>query len=110
MTRAGFEKLNKQRVTQGEEPFANARNSAAGSLKQLDSRIVAKRPLALTSYGLGRVEGGPNFKTHDEVLSWLKSLGFPTPERVWHCRSVDELLGAIDELDMVRRKFEVADG
>jgi DNA ligase (NAD+) len=105
MTRAGFEKLNKQRVAQGEEPFANARNSAAGSLKQLDSRIVAKRPLALTSYGLGRVEGGPSFKTHDEVLSWLKSLGFPTPERIWHCRSVDELLGAIDELDGVRRKF-----
>ncbi len=105
MTRAGFEKLNKQRVAAGEEPFANARNSAAGSLKQLDSRIVAKRPLALTSYGLGRVEGGPNFTTHDGVLSWLKSLGFPTPEKIWHCRSVDELLRAIDELDEARRKF-----
>ena len=105
MTRAGFEKLNRQRVAQGEEPFANARNSAAGSLKQLDSRMVAKRPLALTSYGLGRVEGGPDFRTHDEVLSWLKSHGFPTPERIWHCRSVDELLRAIDELDTVRRRF-----
>jgi len=96
MTRAGFEKLNKQRIAQGEEPFANARNSAAGSLKQLDSRMVAKRPLALTVYGLGSVEGGPDFKTHEEFLKWLKSLGFPTPEKTWHCRSVDELLGAID--------------
>jgi DNA ligase (NAD+) len=105
MTRAGFERLNRQRVAQGEEPFANARNSAAGSLKQLDSRIVAKRPLALTSYGFGKVEGGPNFKTHDEVLSWLRSLGFPTPEKIWHCRSVNELLNAIEELDTLRAKF-----
>lgn len=105
MTRAGFEKLNKQRAAQGEEPFANARNSAAGSLKQLDSRIVAKRPLALTSYGLGTIEGGPNFRTHREVLSWLQDLGFPTPEKTWHCRSVEELIQAIDELDKVRRTF-----
>jgi DNA ligase (NAD+) len=105
MTRAGFEKLNKQRVADGEEPFANARNSAAGSLKQLDSRIVAKRPLALTVYGLGRVDGGPELKTHEEVLRWLNGLGFPTPERTWHCRSVEELFAAIDQLDKLREGF-----
>src|SRR4051812_2795869 len=56
MTRAGFEKLNQARIARGEEPFANARNSAAGSLKQLDPRIVAKRPLALIVYGLGQLD------------------------------------------------------
>ncbi|HEX7860338.1 MAG TPA: NAD-dependent DNA ligase LigA [Verrucomicrobiae bacterium] len=106
MTRAGFEQLNKQRVARGEEAFANARNSAAGSLKQLDSRIVAKRPLALKVYGLGKVEGAKkNFETHSEVLSWLKAVGFPTPEKTWQCCSEDELLAAIDELDKIRRDF-----
>ena len=106
MTRAGFEQLNKQRVARGEEPFANARNSAAGSLKQLDSRLVAKRPLVLKVYGLGQVEGAPaSFKTHLEVLNWLHSAGFPTPEKTWHCRSVEELFSAIDELDKIRRDF-----
>jgi DNA ligase (NAD+) len=106
MTRTGFEQLNKQRVSRGEEPFANARNSAAGSLKQLDSRLVAKRPLALKVYGLGKVEGAKHkFNSHSDVLEWLHKSGFPTPEKTWHCRSVDELLAAIDELDKIRRDF-----
>jgi DNA ligase (NAD+) len=107
LTRAGFLKLNKERVAAGEEPFANARNSAAGSLKQLDSRIVAKRPLALVIYGLGFVDqtSAPNFAKHDNVLGWLKGVGFTTPEQVWHCGSVDELISAIDELDKIRHDF-----
>ena len=106
MTRAGFEQLNKQRVARGEEAFANARNSAAGSLKQLDSRLVAKRPLMLKVYGLGKVEGtGKTFTSHSEVLDWLHSAGFPTPEKTWRCHTVDELLAAIDELDKIRRDF-----
>ncbi len=105
LTRAGFVKLNQQRIAQGEEPFANARNSAAGSLKQLDSRIVAKRPLALASYGLGMWEGGPELRTHQEVLEWLSAHGFPAPEKTWLCRSVEELLAAIDELATVRGGF-----
>ncbi len=106
MTRAGFQKLNKERVAQGEEPFANARNSAAGSLKQLDSRIVARRPLALIIYGLGHVAGGEEtLKSHHEVLAWLKSLGFPGPEKKWHCRSADELIEAIEALDKIRHDF-----
>lgn len=106
MTRTGFEQLNKQRIARGEEPFANARNSAAGSLKQLDSRIVAKRPLALKVYGLGKVDGAKKaLASHSEVLDWLHSAGFPTPEKTWHCRSVDELIAAIHELDKIRRDF-----
>ena len=57
MSRSGFQKLNEERAAAGEEVFANPRNSAAGSLKQLDPRIVAKRPLGIVLYALGRVEG-----------------------------------------------------
>ena len=106
LTKAGFEKLNAERKAAGEEPFANPRNAAAGSLKQLDSRIVAKRPLDIILYGLGQVDGGTlQPKTHSEVLDWLKALGFRTPEKAWHCQSADELVKAIDDLDQIRRKF-----
>ena len=106
LTKAGFEKLNAERKAAGEEEFANPRNAAAGSLKQLDPRIVAKRPLDIVVYGLGQVEGAPHQpQRHDEMLAWLKSLGFKTPEQTWHCRSADELVAAIEELDQVRRNF-----
>ncbi len=107
MTKAGFKRLNQERVSAGEEAFANARNSAAGSLKQLDSRLVAKRPLALIVYGLGRIEGdAPAHQTHAEVLRWLQELGFPGPARTWRCQSADELIAAIVELDSIRHDFE----
>jgi len=106
LTKAGFEKLNTERKAAGEETFANPRNAAAGSLKQLDPRIVAKRPLDIAVYGLGLVEGARGQpETHDEMLAWLKSFGFKTPERTWHCRSADELIAAIEDLDKIRRKF-----
>jgi DNA ligase (NAD+) len=106
LTKAGFEKLNAERKAAGEEEFANPRNAAAGSLKQLDPRIVAKRPLDIVVYGLGQVEGAsPPPQQHDQMLAWLKALGFKTPDRTWHCRSADELITAIDELDQVRRTF-----
>jgi DNA ligase (NAD+) len=106
LTKTGFEKLNAERKAAGLETFANPRNAAAGSLKQLDPRAVAKRPLDIVVYGLGQVEGGSaHSQTHDEMLGWLKALGFKTPERTWHCRSVEELIAAIDELDRIRRKF-----
>src|SRR5947209_7323915 len=100
LTKSGFEKLNAERKAAGEVTFANPRNAAAGSLKQLDSRIVAKRPLDIVVYGLGRVQGAREQpQKHDEVLAWLKALGFKTPEKTWPCRSADELVNAIDELD-----------
>jgi DNA ligase (NAD+) len=106
LTKAGFEKLNAERKAAGEEEFANPRNAAAGSLKQLDPRIVAKRPLDIVVYGLGHVEGAPHQpQRHDAMLAWLKALGFKTPDRTWHCRSADELVTAIEELDRVRHKF-----
>ncbi len=106
LTKTGFEKLNAERKAAGEDAFANPRNAAAGSLKQLDPRLVAKRPLDVVVYGLGKVDGALTHpQTHTEVLAWLKSLGFKTPERVWHCHSADELIAAINELDRIRRNF-----
>ncbi len=106
LTKSGFAKLNAQRKAAGEEPFANARNAAAGSLKQLDPRIVAQRPLDIILYGVGHVEGaGPLPATHSLTLDWLKSLGFRTPERTWRCDSAEALVSAIEELDRLRARF-----
>jgi len=105
LTKAGFEKINAERSRAGEDLFANPRNAAAGSLKQLDPRIVAKRPLDFVVYGVGVVEGNYRPQTQVEMLDWLRSLGFKMPERTWFCTSVEELLIAIDELDTIRKKF-----
>jgi DNA ligase (NAD+) len=106
LTKMGFEKLNAERKAAGEEPFANPRNAAAGSLKQLDPRIVARRPLDIVLYGMGHVEGVTQSpSTQSEMLDWLKSLGFKTPDRTWHCESAVQLIAAIDELDKVRRSY-----
>lgn len=70
-----FKKLNEQRLAQGEPVFANPRNAAAGSLRQLDPNITAARPLKIYCYGIGEV-AGRDFKTHWEVLQTLKAWGF----------------------------------
>ena len=110
LTKAGFEKLNAERKAVGEEAFANPRNAAAGSLKQLDPRLVAKRPLDIVVYGLGSVEE-PSSRRHTlkEMLKWLKTFGFKTPEWTRHCKSADELVTAIDDLDKLRKKFPYRD-
>ncbi|HEY3863363.1 MAG TPA: NAD-dependent DNA ligase LigA [Verrucomicrobiae bacterium] len=105
MTVAGFRKLNAERVAAGEEAFANPRNSAAGSLKQLDPRTVAKRPLDMVLYGLGEVSGSGAPKCQHDLLAWLRELGFKTPEKSWLCHSEAELLAAIDALDKLRHSF-----
>ncbi len=71
-----FEKLNQRRTQDGEEPFANPRNAAAGSLRQLDSRITARRPLNIFLYGIGEAKG-IDFSTHWEALQILDGWGFP---------------------------------
>lgn len=104
-TKKEFERINAERASAGEELFANPRNTAAGTLKQLDPTLVAKRRLDIVLYGTGKVEGGRLPKTQAELLEWLKALGFKTPEKTWFCRSVEGLFAAIDELDKIRNKF-----
>jgi len=104
MDRKGFEKLNDERKRQGLPLFANPRNAAAGSLKQLDPAIVAKRPLGVVFYGTGATEG-LNVDVHSEIFPLLKKLGLPATERWWVAESVEEILDAIHELDGIRHNF-----
>jgi len=104
MNKAGFEKLNEERRKAGLPAFANPRNAAAGSLKQLDPAIVAKRPLGVVLYGTGQTKG-VDVDVHSEIFPLLKKLGLPTTERWWIANSVDEILDAIHELHGIRGKF-----
>ena len=76
LPKAGFDKLNQERAEEGLPLFANPRNAAAGSVRQLDSRITAKRPLDIYIYMLGYAEGKPTPVTQWETMEYLKSLGF----------------------------------
>jgi DNA ligase (NAD+) len=105
--RAAFDKLNRQREAAGEAVFANPRNAAAGTLKQLDSRLVAKRPLAIVLYGPGELQGLP-CTTQQEWLKMIEKAGLPVPEKTWFCRTKSELLSAVEELDAQRRNFAYA--
>lgn len=95
---AGFRQLNASRLADGEEPFANPRNATAGSLKQLDSRIVARRPLSAVFYAIGAIEGMPAPGKQAEALALLKALGFPTPAHWWVCDGIEEVIRRTDEL------------
>ena len=79
MPLAGFQRLREDLIAAGEEPFANPRNATAGSLKQLDSRSVARRPLEIVLYGLGAVEGDGAPETQEALIGWLAALRFPAP-------------------------------
>jgi DNA ligase (NAD+) len=75
MPRAGFEGLNQRARERGEKPFVNPRNAAAGSLRQLDARVTAQRPLQMCCYGVGKVEGGSLPDRHSQVLERLRDWG-----------------------------------
>lgn len=102
---ARFKRVNAERQAADAEPFANPRNAAAGSLKQLDARIVAQRGLDIVIYSLGYCEGATAPDLHSESLAWFKALGFKTPEKFWVCKDEAAVLAAIDELDRLRQGF-----
>ena len=89
---AGFEKINEDARRTGGKVFANPRNAAAGSLRQLDPRITAKRPLTFFCYGVGVLEGGELPDTHLGRLLQFKKWGLPVSDRVTLCESAEEVL------------------
>ncbi|HWB60559.1 MAG TPA: NAD-dependent DNA ligase LigA [Chthoniobacteraceae bacterium] len=104
MTKEGFRKLNEERQEAGLPTFANPRNSAAGSLKQLDPAIVRKRPLGLVFHIFGAMEGA-DVETHSEALQLLKRCGLQIGEKIWKAKTGAEIIEAIRELDKVRHDF-----
>jgi len=104
LDRSGFAKLNAERTKAGLPEFANPRNAAAGSLKQLDPAIAAQRPLGVIFYGTGALEGLA-LEKHSDLFGLVKKLGLPGTERWWLADSVEGILSAIHELDRVRHDF-----
>jgi len=96
MAKADLEKLNARQQAAGAKTFANPRNAAAGSVRQLDSNIAAQRPLSFFAYGLGEITppelGGPDFGTHYAMLQTLRSWGFPVAPQVSLALGASELV------------------
>lgn len=96
MAKADLDKLNARQQAAGAKTFANPRNAAAGSVRQLDSSIAAQRPLSFFAYGLGEItppeQGGPDFGTHYAMLQTLKSWGFPVAPQVSIALGASELV------------------
>jgi len=98
MPLAGFERMNREARERGEKVFVNPRNAAAGSLRQLDARITASRPLTAFFYGLGALEGAAPPARQSELLEWLRRLGLPTSRDARTVRGVAGCLGYYREL------------
>ncbi|MGB4089794.1 MAG: NAD-dependent DNA ligase LigA [Smithellaceae bacterium] len=101
MEKYPFEKLNRRRMEEGEEPFANPRNAAAGSLRQLDSKITAHRPLNIFLYGIGNVQG-ISFTTHWEVLRALSSWGFPVNKLIEQAHDINTCIRYFERITSLR--------
>lgn len=103
MPHAGFAKLNERQEAAGQKVFANPRNAAAGSLRQLDSRITAERPLEFYAYSMAQLEGVEEPETHSGMLEMLRQWGLRVNPEVRVCSGVDELLvfyhGILDKRD-----------
>jgi DNA ligase (NAD+) len=101
MERHAFEEMNKRQEAEGEKTFANPRNAAAGSLRQLDSSITAKRPLRFFAYAWGEAEPR-SWKTHSEYLKLLKEWGFKVNPLSKLCRTPDDVRGFYKEMGVKR--------
>jgi DNA ligase (NAD+) len=101
MEREAFRNLNLRRMEQGEPPFANPRNAAAGSLRQLDSRITARRPLTMFCYAIGTAEG-ISFRTHEEVLRTLAAWGFRVNPLIRPAVEIEECIHYYHHMDQIR--------
>ncbi len=107
----GFKRLNQQRTEEGLAAFANPRNAAAGSVRQLDPHVTATRPLDIFVYALGYVEGNTGFGTHREALEWLKSLGFKINPEITTVHTLDEVQEVYDRWAGARQHWPYdADG
>jgi DNA ligase (NAD+) len=99
-----FQKLNLRRIEDGEEPFANPRNAAAGSLRQLDSKITARRPLNIFLYGIGDAKD-ISFSTHGEALQTLAGWGFPVNKNIEQTRDINAGIKYFERIGIMRESL-----
>lgn len=102
MPQAGFEQLNEEARRKGGKIFANPRNAAAGSLRQLDPRITAKRPLTFFCYGVGLLDGGELPRSHIQRLMQFKAWGLPVSDRVKLCTGSDQVIAFYRQIEQDR--------
>lgn len=107
MPKAGFEKLNAENEAKGEKTFANPRNAAAGSLRQLDPGIAAARPLAFYAYGIAQCEPHHGQASMSASLEWLAQFGFAVGERHFICSSIQEVQAAYERINAERPDLSV---
>lgn len=107
MPKAGFEKLNAENEAKGEKTFANPRNAAAGSLRQLDPGIAAARPLAFYAYGIAQCEPHHGQVSMSASLEWLTQFGFAVGERHFICSSIQEVQAAYERINAERPYLSV---
>ncbi|WP_151793326.1 NAD-dependent DNA ligase LigA [Acinetobacter nosocomialis] len=107
MPKSGFEKLNADQEAKGEKTFANPRNAAAGSLRQLDPNIAAGRPLAFYAYGIAQCEPNHGLTTMHDSLQWLTELGFQIAERQYLCNSIQEVQQRYEQIQQERPSLQV---
>lgn len=107
MPKAGFVKLNAENEAKGEKTFANPRNAAAGSLRQLDPTIAASRPLAFYAYGIAQCMPHHGLNTMSESLNWLEQLGFAVGEKHFVCDSIEEVQAAYESVNQERPNLSV---
>ncbi|HEX6123166.1 MAG TPA: NAD-dependent DNA ligase LigA, partial [Ktedonobacterales bacterium] len=108
MTKEDFEALNQrlgeEAAETGKPPhlFANARNSAAGSLRQKDARVTAERPLSFLAYYIGAISGVPEPESQAQTLAWLRAWGLPTSERIRHVTTLEDAQAYCDQMEAER--------
>ncbi|CCV62474.1 NAD-dependent DNA ligase LigA [Yersinia enterocolitica] len=102
MPLAGFEQLNNEARRKGGKVFANPRNAAAGSLRQLDPRITAKRPLTFFCYGVGLLEGGELPRSHIQRLMQFRAWGLPVSDRVKLCTGSEQVIAFYRQVEQDR--------
>src|SRR5450830_39235 len=105
MFKRDFEKLNQAQLAKGEKLFANPRNAAAGSLRQLDAKITATRPLSFFAYGLGAAEGIPALDSHSEAMDYMASLYFPVSSERKVVIGLNGLLDYYQKIGFARDKL-----
>ncbi|ENW18208.1 NAD-dependent DNA ligase LigA [Acinetobacter haemolyticus] len=107
MPKQGFEKLNTDQAAKGEKTFANPRNAAAGSLRQLDPNIAASRPLAFYAYGIAQCQPHHGLATMHDSLHWLTKFGFEIAERQYLCESIEEVQQRYEQIQQERPDLNV---